>query len=84
MKTLLNPNEAPKGYYAVLKKDAAIPAPGGGIVNYCRSCDWRKACQDPGTDLYKHDHRCMDYAIITNKGMRIQRKDKCSVVFKKI
>lgn len=73
-----DPTEAPEGYYAVLKS----PRPGGD--NICRSCDWRPTCQDPTTDFTKPGHRCFAYAITSSRtGEVLQRKDGCSVVFKR-
>lgn len=42
----LDQNEAPAGYYAVLKSEV------DNSENICRSCDWRKDCE--GTT-----YRCM-------------------------
>ncbi len=79
--SLLNPTEAPLGYYAVLKSDVATQALG----NICRACDWRKTCQNEDTDLTLHNHRCMSYAVISAKdGREIQRNDGCGVVFKRL
>lgn len=61
-------NEAPSGYYPILK---AIAAPKDGS-NICRACDWRKTCQDPATDFDEPGHRCMSYS----------RRDGFGVVFK--
>lgn len=80
----LDPSEAPAGYRAVLKSDARPASPTGGYANTCRACDWRAACGDPETDLELHNHRCMDYTIITTDGRRLARNDGCSVVFKRI
>ena len=76
----VNPNEAPQGYYAVLKPTSE--AAGGNI---CRHCDWRKTCQDSAnTDFLAYGHRCMSYTIRAFKdGKLYQREDGCSVLFKK-
>lgn len=71
-RNLIDPAEAPPGYYAVLKSDAK-PEDGSNI---CRACDWRKNCN--GTEF-----RCMSYEIKTDDGKTLQRQDGCSVVFKK-
>ena len=77
----LNPQEAPDGYVAVLK-DTAKPSDGSNI---CRACDWRSICQRPDTDFQRHNHRCMDYPIISfQTGLQIAREDGCSVVFKRL
>lgn len=66
-----DPNEAPPGYYAVPK--SSLPQDQG---NLCRQCDFRPHC-----DAVKH--RCMSYPATTTGGKIIQRKDGCSVVFKR-
>lgn len=78
MPKLLDENEAPEGFIAVLK-DHAKPADGSNI---CRACDWRKICQNPSTDLTIHNHRCMDYTSFGVDGREIKRHDGCSVLFK--
>ncbi len=71
--TRLDPNEAPSGYYAVLKADAR-PSDGGNI---CRACDWRPDCDG----LLQ---RCMSYSVISSRdGSELKRRDGCSVVFKR-
>lgn len=76
----INTNEAPRGFYAVLK--SKLPKNNG---NLCRFCDWRAKCQDPGTDFEDSNNRCMDFPVISaNTGREIARKDGCSVVFKRI
>jgi len=80
MECKLNPNEAPDGYYAVLKSEAARQAGS----NICRACDWRQQCQKRGVDKCIQNHRCTSYEVICNKdGQTVGRKDGCSVVFKK-
>lgn len=71
------PNDAPEGYYAVLKADIS---PDGS--NICRCCDWRKTCQQEDTDFRNPNHRCMGYAIVTPDGQTVERRDGRSVVFK--
>jgi len=72
-----NPDEAPKGFYAVLKSSIK------GDANLCRSCDWRKTCQDSeNTDFVAYGHRCMAPAVLS-RGEWFKRDDGCSVVFKK-
>lgn len=68
----LDPDDAPPGYYAVLKGDAA-PDDGSNI---CRACDWRPNCSGDR-------HRCMSYDIDTPDGRTLGRSDGCSVVFKR-
>lgn len=76
-----DPDEAPKGFYAV-PKTLAISETNG--ANICRACDWRTQCNDPNTDLLASGHRCMGYAVISERdGSTYQRDDKASVVFKK-
>ena len=70
---ILNPNDAPAGYYAVLKSDVATDKLG----NICRACDWRPECSG-------EKYRCMSYAIITPDGRELKRDDECSVVFKRV
>ena len=78
---ILDAQEAPSGYFAVLKDDAK-PADGSNI---CRACDWRPECQKSETDFERHDHRCMDFAVISGRiGREIRRHDGCSVVFKRM
>ena len=76
----LDPNEAPEGYYAILKTSILGEA---ATRNLCWSCDWHEECKKPTTDLARHDHRCSSAAVITNDGRRIERKDGCSVLFKR-
>lgn len=75
---IINPSEAPAGYYAVPK----MAPPDGG--NICRNCDWRPECQKPETDLTLPGHRCMGYAVIRPDGREIKRQDGCSVMFKRL
>jgi len=78
---VLNPAEAPEGYYAILKSDIAKMR----TDNICRACDWRTTCQKDDTNFTQHNHRCMDQIIIHEKtGNEIFRYDGCSVVFKKL
>ena len=73
---VLNSNEAPVGYYAVLKYSSEK------IGNICKECDWRKECQNPKTDFENSNHRCMSDGVISKKtGQIIKRKDGCSVMF---
>lgn len=77
---ILDPNEAPSGYYAVLKSSVATPTLG----NICRACDWRPECQKQDTDFTRHNHRCMEYPIVSSRdGRELKRNDGCSVVFKR-
>jgi hypothetical protein len=70
---VLDPNEAPEGFMAVLKSDVATDSLG----NICRACDWRSACNGS-------EHRCMPYTVISSKdGRELKRHDGCSVVFKR-
>lgn len=68
----LNKNDAPTGYYAVLKRDVATK----NLGNICRACDWRPDCTG-------EKYRCMSYAIETPDGRTLKRTDGCSVVFKR-
>lgn len=68
----LNTNDAPPGYYAVLKRDVVTPELG----NICRACDWRADCSG-------QKYRCMPYEIETTDGRTLKREDECSVVFKR-
>ncbi len=75
---VVDPNEAPEGYYAVPK-----PCWHKVHANLCTFCDWRPECQKEETDFTNHNHRCMSYAVITPNGTEVKRNDGCSVVFKK-
>jgi hypothetical protein len=80
-KTPCDKHEAPHGFYAVLKSEAR-PKDGGNI---CGVCDWRKACQNPATDLLAPGHRCMSGEVVALRdGKKYQRADMASVVFKRI
>ena len=69
----VNKNEAPPGFYAVLKSDVAI----NQLGNICRACDWRTYCTGD-------KHRCMSYEVEAPDGRTFKREDGCSVVFKRI
>lgn len=70
---VLDSNEAPEGFIAVLKSDLATDSLG----NICRACDWRSACNGL-------QHRCMSYTVISRTdGRELKRLDGCSVVFKR-
>lgn len=70
---VLDPNEAPEGFIAVLKSDLSTDSLG----NICRACDWRSACNGL-------QHRCMSYTVISRTdGRELKRLDGCSVVFKR-
>ncbi|MGL5002120.1 MAG: hypothetical protein ACRDAM_04210, partial [Casimicrobium sp.] len=70
---VLDPNEAPEGFYAVPKSDVVAESLG----NICRACDWRSACNG-------FEHRCMPYTVISaSDGRELKRQDGCSVVFKR-
>lgn len=68
----LNPNDAPPGYYAVLKAEAK-PKDGSNI---CRACDWRPDCSG-------EKYRCMPFEIVTPDGRTLKREDGHSVLFKR-
>lgn len=69
-------NEAPEGFYAVLKVDKGY--------NICNDCDARKLCQQNEND-WCLINRCMGYDIVADKdGKTYGRADKKSVIFKKI
>jgi len=70
--TVIDPDEAPPGFYAVLKSEVATPEMG----NICRACDWRPECSG-------ERYRCMSYTVITEEGNELRREDGCSVVFKR-
>lgn len=70
---VLNPAEAPVGYYAVLKRDVVTESLG----NICRACDWRSACNG-------FEHRCSPCQIQTADGRLLTRNDGCSVVYKRL
>ncbi|USD35637.1 MULTISPECIES: hypothetical protein [Vibrio] len=78
----IDANEAPTGFYAVLKSELTNPT--GDYPNICTHCDWRKQCCDPKTDLRLNIHRCMSDPLITESGDKVERNDGCSVVFKRI
>ena len=70
---VLDPNEAPEGFVAVLKSDVVTDSLG----NICQACDWRSACNGL-------QHRCMSYTVISRiDGRELKRLDGCSVVFKR-
>ena len=76
---MVDPNEAPKGFFAV-KKPKYDPALG----NICRQCEWRKTCQDPNTNPIAYGHRCASDAILVFKTMEYHcRDDGESVLFKR-
>lgn len=78
-----NPDEAPKGYYAVLKPAMRINCHDKTLQgNICKQCDWRAICQEPGTDFVAYGHRCMSTTVI-HKGKEYRRADGCSVIFKR-
>jgi len=81
---ILDPKEAPEGFYAKLKSDYTnIATNNAQLGNYCKHCDWRYECNDIYTDLTIHNHRCMEQSIVLSNGATLERKDRCSVVFKK-
>ena len=86
MKKILDENEAPEGYVAVLKEDAYLygRTKERKDENYCNYCDWRKQCQDPNISKAIHNHRCMSYTVIVEAtGEIVTRNDGCSVIFRK-
>lgn len=74
--SILDASDAPPGYLAVLKTDAC---PKDSNENCCRFCDWRSECQKGN-----HAARCMPYPAVLQDGSLWERKDGCSVVFKKM
>ncbi len=72
---ILDPNEAPAGFVAVLKPDVRRDD------NLCRACDWRPQCNDPSTDFTAPGNRCMGHPVQLRDGRILQRNDGCSVVF---
>lgn len=77
---VIDPSEAPEGYFAVPKE---VARPGDGS-NICGACDWRPECQKRETDFTRHNHRCMGYAVVGPGGIEVKRNDECSVVFKRL
>ena len=70
---ILDPDDAPAGFLAVLKSDVTT----ADLGNICRACDWRSACNGL-------EHRCMPYTVISRiDGRKLKRQDGCSVVFKR-
>ena len=70
---ILDPDEAPAGFVAVLKSDVVT----ADLGNICRACDWRSDCSG-------FEHRCMSYTVISSRdGRELKRRDGCSVVFKR-
>lgn len=77
---IINAQEAPQGFYAVLK--SSFPKDQG---NLCQFCDFREICKTDDWDTQNSNNRCMSYPIISFKtGKTIERKDGCSVVFKRL
>jgi len=72
MKNKLNQNDAPPGYYAVLKSEAKSK----DGSNICRACDWRPDCSSA-------KYPCMGYAIVTSDDRTLRREDGHSVLFKR-
>lgn len=76
----VDPSEAPIGYYAISKAEAACQTQGRNI---CEACDWRPECQKLPHQDYDHTMRCMGYPTIRRDKSVVQRNDSCSVVFKR-
>lgn len=77
--TELNEKEAPTGFYAVLKEKVSKEG-----KNICSFCDARKLCQQ-NKDNWCLENRCMSYDIVAEKDGKIYaRKDRKSVIFKKL
>jgi len=72
MPGIVDPTEAPDGFYAIPKSEARTEIPG---ENLCRACDYRPQCNGLV--------RCMSYEVITCSGETLSRADGCSVVFKR-
>lgn len=73
--SLLNPHEAPEGFYAVSKQQATT-------VNICMSCDARSLCKANENDWCLRN-RCMSFSIVGSKdGKTYARRDGHSVIFK--
>jgi len=72
MKNKLNRNDAPPGYYAVLKSEAKSR----DGSNICCVCDWRPDCSS-------EKYPCMAFTIITPDGRTLKREDGHSVLFKR-
>lgn len=73
---IIDKNEAPEGYYAVEKDSLGTFEIVG---NYCRHCDFRPHCVAGNSKV-----RCMQEPAIRHDGSIWERKDGCSVVFKRV
>ena len=69
---ILDPDEAPAGFVAVLKSDVVT----ADLGNICRACDWRSDCNG-------FANRCMSYTVVSSNRRELKRFDGCSVVFKR-
>lgn len=75
----INLNEAPKGFYAVLKSTVNRET----TPNVCTVCDARSLCVE-NKDDWCLKNRCMGYEIKAFlDGNTYSREDKCSVFFRK-
>ena len=68
-------NEAPEGFYAMLKTYKGY--------NICNDCDARKLCIE-NKDEWCRKNRCMSIEVISDDGKTFTRKDGKSVIFKKL
>lgn len=79
-KAILNPDEAPEGFYAV-ERIGTHYSPDQS--NVCNGCDARPLCQEDKDDWCLYN-RCMNFEIVAFKdGKTYSRKDGCNVVFKR-
>jgi hypothetical protein len=74
---MVDENEAPEGYVAVLKATISDKH----NCSICFFCDWRSECKRGNADFSKKEHRCMSQPVITDHGEEISRDDGCSVIF---
>ena len=73
----LDKNEAPFGYYAILKDNCHFP-------NVCEECDARKLCEENKDDWNLHNSCIGDENLKFLTRFFGKRKDGCSVIFKLI
>jgi len=76
----INPKDAPRGYYAVLKSEGK-PEDGSNI---CRACDWRSYCPSGPINEMPCGHNCRGYDLVGGDGKIYVRADRCNVLFKRI
>ena len=75
----INTNEAPEGFYAVLKSSVNREQ----TPNVCAICDARKLCAE-NKEGWCLENRCMSSGVVAFKdGKTYSRKDGASVFFRK-